>query len=273
MTKSADAFRTISEVADWLGIPAHVLRFWESKFTQVKPVKRAGGRRYYRPADMRLLGGIRKLLHEDGMTIKGVQKVLRDHGVRHVVAMSPPLEDELEEDIADIALDVPQEEEKLGRVLSFERTRSDTPPPPEGVLEVAKVGNPTKAEPPTPPGRASPAPPPGSGQPRVAVPKGDAVQAPTDAAKTGPPPKDAPDAVYADNATPERPAPAAPMPRAASIDVPLDAPDDLAAGASPLARLGMLNRSKLAKQLPALTDLTGRMDALRKRMTTGSEPS
>ncbi|MGR3320675.1 MAG: MerR family transcriptional regulator [Pseudooceanicola sp.] len=70
MAKSADAFRTISEVADWLGTPAHVLRFWESKFTQVKPVKRAGGRRYYRPADMELLGGIKQLLHEEGMTIK-----------------------------------------------------------------------------------------------------------------------------------------------------------------------------------------------------------
>ena len=82
MPKSRDAFRTISEVADWLETPAHVLRFWESKFTQVKPVKRAGGRRYYRPGDMELLGGIKKLLHEDGMTIKGVQKVLREQGVR-----------------------------------------------------------------------------------------------------------------------------------------------------------------------------------------------
>ena len=63
MAKSADAFRTISEVADWLEVPAHVLRFWESKFSQVKPVKRAGGRRYYRPADMRLLAGIKILLH------------------------------------------------------------------------------------------------------------------------------------------------------------------------------------------------------------------
>ena len=61
MSKSPDAFRTISEVADWLGVQAHVLRFWESRFTQVKPVKRAGGRRYYRPNDMRLLGGIKKL--------------------------------------------------------------------------------------------------------------------------------------------------------------------------------------------------------------------
>jgi len=87
MSKSADAFRTISEVAEWLETPAHVLRFWESKFTQVKPVKRAGGRRYYRPADMRLLGGIKKLLHEDGMTIKGVQKILREQGIKHVSSL------------------------------------------------------------------------------------------------------------------------------------------------------------------------------------------
>lgn len=89
MAKSRDAFRTISEVAEWLDTPAHVLRFWESKFSQVKPVKRAGGRRYYRPSDMELLGGIKRLLHEDGMTIKGVQKVLREKGVKHVAALSP----------------------------------------------------------------------------------------------------------------------------------------------------------------------------------------
>ncbi|MCT4556075.1 MAG: MerR family transcriptional regulator [Pelagimonas sp.] len=88
MSKSPDAFRTISEVADWLETPAHVLRFWESKFTQVKPVKRAGGRRYYRPADMDLLFGIKKLLHDDGMTIKGVQKILREQGVKHVAALA-----------------------------------------------------------------------------------------------------------------------------------------------------------------------------------------
>lgn len=92
MAKSADAFRTISEVADWLGVQTHVLRFWESKFTQVKPVKRAGGRRYYRPVDMLLLGGIRKLLHEDGLTIKGVQKILREKGMAHVSALSPVLD-------------------------------------------------------------------------------------------------------------------------------------------------------------------------------------
>jgi len=92
MAKSVDAFRTISEVAEWLEVPPHVLRFWESKFSQVKPVKRAGGRRYYRPADMLLLGGIKVLLHDEGMTIKGVQKPLGEHGARHVSDRSPSLE-------------------------------------------------------------------------------------------------------------------------------------------------------------------------------------
>jgi len=93
MSKSPDAFRTISEVADWLGVQAHVLRFWESRFSQIKPVKRAGGRRYYRPNDMRLLGGIKKLLHEDGVTIKGVQRILREQGVAYVASLSPGLDD------------------------------------------------------------------------------------------------------------------------------------------------------------------------------------
>ena len=91
MAKSPDAFRTISEVSDWLDTPAHVLRFWESKFPQIKPVKRAGGRRYYRPEDMTLLGGIKALLHDQGMTIKGVQKMLRERGSRAVAGLSPPL--------------------------------------------------------------------------------------------------------------------------------------------------------------------------------------
>lgn len=94
MGKSPDAFRTISEVSEWLDTPAHVLRFWESKFSQIKPVKRAGGRRYYRPDDMELLGGIKALLHEQGMTIKGVQRLLRQEGVKHVAAMGQSLGDE-----------------------------------------------------------------------------------------------------------------------------------------------------------------------------------
>jgi len=86
-TKSPEAFRTISEVATELGVPQHVLRFWEGRFAQVKPVKRAGGRRYYRPEDVDLLRGIRTLLYGDGFTIKGVQKILRDKGQRHVAEL------------------------------------------------------------------------------------------------------------------------------------------------------------------------------------------
>jgi len=82
--KAPDAFRTISEVSEALDVPQHVLRFWEAKFTQIKPLKRAGGRRYYRPDDIDLLKGIRALLYGEGFTIKGVQKVLREQGARHV---------------------------------------------------------------------------------------------------------------------------------------------------------------------------------------------
>lgn len=83
--KSADAFRTISEVANELGLATHVLRFWESKFPQIKPLKRAGGRRYYRPDDVALLRKLQVLLHDEGYTIKGVQKLLREEGVRNLV--------------------------------------------------------------------------------------------------------------------------------------------------------------------------------------------
>lgn len=82
--KAPDAFRTISEVSEALDVPQHVLRFWEAKFTQIKPLKRAGGRRYYRPDDIDLLKGIRALLYGEGFTIKGVQKVLREQSARHV---------------------------------------------------------------------------------------------------------------------------------------------------------------------------------------------
>ncbi len=80
--KSAKAFRTISEVSDVLDVPQHVLRFWETKFSQIRPMKRGGGRRYYRPEDITLLRGVRELLYDDGYTIKGVQKLLREGGVK-----------------------------------------------------------------------------------------------------------------------------------------------------------------------------------------------
>lgn len=93
--KSESAFRTISEVADELDVPQHVLRFWESKFPQVKPLKRGGGRRYYRPEDVALLRRIRDLLYSEGYTIKGVQKLLREGGARDVVAAMRGAEVEL----------------------------------------------------------------------------------------------------------------------------------------------------------------------------------
>jgi len=82
LAKSASAFRTISEVSQALDVPQHVLRFWESKFSQIKPLKRGGGRRYYRPEDVDLLRNIRDLLYTEGYTIRGVQKLLREGGVR-----------------------------------------------------------------------------------------------------------------------------------------------------------------------------------------------
>jgi DNA-binding transcriptional MerR regulator len=87
MDKSPDAFRTISEVADDLDLPQHVLRFWETRFLQIKPMKRGGGRRYYRPEDVDLLKGIRHLLYDHGYTIKGVQKLLKTNGNKFVVAV------------------------------------------------------------------------------------------------------------------------------------------------------------------------------------------
>lgn len=78
-------------MADWLEVPTHVLRFWESRFSQIKPVKRAGGRRYYRPSDMRIIGGVKVLLHDQGMTIRGVQKLFREEGLKHISTHAPKL--------------------------------------------------------------------------------------------------------------------------------------------------------------------------------------
>lgn len=88
MDKAPDAFRTISEVAQELDIPQHVLRFWETRFSQIKPMKRSGGRRYYRPDDIDLLKGIRRLLYGEGYTIRGVQRILKEHGVKSVQAVA-----------------------------------------------------------------------------------------------------------------------------------------------------------------------------------------
>ena len=113
MDKAPDAFRTISEVAEDLDIPQHVLRFWETRFTQIKPMKRRGGRRYYRPDDVDLLRGIRRLLYGEGYTIRGVQRILKEHGVKSVQGLvdgsaTPSfgaVEDEMSRSLAEDDLD------------------------------------------------------------------------------------------------------------------------------------------------------------------------
>jgi len=112
--KAPEAFRTISEVADELKVPKHVLRFWEAKFAQLKPMKRGGGRRYYRPEDVALLRGIRFLLYDDGYTIRGVQKILREQGPRFVMDQRPYVGEEkkpaatIEREIPDVAAEAAQ---------------------------------------------------------------------------------------------------------------------------------------------------------------------
>jgi DNA-binding transcriptional MerR regulator len=140
MDKSPDAFRTISEVAEILDTPAHVLRFWESRFPQIRPVKRAGGRRYYRPADVALLTGIKRLLHEEGLTIRGVQKILREQGVRHVAGLTgeeapheedaeAALEAALAANFPDEAEDpVPHAEAETAQIVALETALRRSPP-------------------------------------------------------------------------------------------------------------------------------------------------
>lgn len=254
MGKSADAFRTISEVADWLEVPAHVLRFWESKFTQVKPVKRAGGRRYYRPADMRLLGGIKRLLHDDGMTIKGVQKLLRDEGVSHVTALSPTLDDD---DVA--TTPAPAPEQTRAQVLSFARpdTHAETPPdtalgPASEVPDTADTPAPERAQKP----ETTPAPPPETTSDLEPAP---APLEPAPAAKPKPEPESEPEP------KPE-PASARPAtPRLPLPDLPADPPDTAPAAPGPLARLATLPRP-----LPA--DLASTLLALARRLRDAPAP-
>jgi len=119
--KSPDAFRTISEVAGDLGLPQHVLRFWETRFTQIKPMKRGGGRRLYRPDHVALLRGIKALLYDDGMTIKGVQKVLREQGSKTVIARGSA-HAELTLERSGIPVDAPQRLSALKERVAAERT-------------------------------------------------------------------------------------------------------------------------------------------------------
>jgi DNA-binding transcriptional MerR regulator len=107
VTKGPDAFRTISEAADELGVPQHVLRFWETKFSFIRPMKRAGGRRFYRRQDIEVLRGVRRLLHDEGYTIKGVQRLHTEQGIRRLLAtaegVEPPPADLAADAVADAA--------------------------------------------------------------------------------------------------------------------------------------------------------------------------
>ena len=132
MEKAPEAFRTISEVADELEVPKHVLRFWEAKFAQLKPMKRGGGRRYYRPEDVALLRGIRFLLYNDGYTIRGVQKILREHGPRYVMDYRGLAEDIDDDDlpagpeIPDVAAEAAKSGGTYGRPASQAIARRST---------------------------------------------------------------------------------------------------------------------------------------------------
>jgi len=164
MDKSPEAFRTISEVADALDTPAHVLRFWESRFPQIRPVKRAGGRRYYRPADVALLTGIKRLLHDEGLTIRGVQKILREQGVRHVAGLSGLVDagvdpgEELEAALADrfgtLPPTTPPEEVETAQIFALEdalrRTLPRAPETPDLFADLPEDDPAEHVEPPLP---------------------------------------------------------------------------------------------------------------------------
>lgn len=146
MDKAPDAFRTISEVAEELEVPQHVLRFWETRFSQIKPMKRSGGRRYYRPDDVDLLRGIRRLLYGEGYTIRGVQRILKAHGIKSVQGLTEnaavvfgPIEraasahardddDDRSEDINEAADEAEDETDDLDAVADDEAPEESVPP-------------------------------------------------------------------------------------------------------------------------------------------------
>jgi len=134
--KSPDAFRTISEVADDLDLPQHVLRFWETRFSQIKPLKRGGGRRYYRPDDVELLRGIRHLLYGEGYTIKGVQRILKEQGARFVMQIWK--EDALPVPVMQQA--AAQDQPAASGPAADRRRREQDPPADAGTAELSDEG-------------------------------------------------------------------------------------------------------------------------------------
>jgi DNA-binding transcriptional MerR regulator len=256
MSKSSQAFRTIREVADWLGVAAHVLRFWESKFPQIKPVKRAGGRRYYRPADMELVGGIKVLLHDRGMTIRGVQKMIREDGIGAITALSPPMDLDQGETIeGNLASDWTADAE-----ADTAPADTDAPTPPEAEEEPAEA-----------PARPEPAPeqepeaPLLEAEPEASLPETEPAPEPRPDVQTAPEP--------APHATPD-PAPEAETagpgaaPGAPSAPDPVVEHADASRTTAALARLSdrlaphtALTASARARLRPALAALRDRMQA------------
>ncbi len=285
MAKSRDAFRTISEVAEWLDVPAHVLRFWESKFSQIKPVKRAGGRRYYRPSDMELISGIQKLLHEDGITIKGVQKILREEGVKHVASLGKAVEKgddkpviEAKAKPAPIPEDTPVEPADVIDLPTAEPAEAEAdaePIEPEMVAPTADVDQtpePTKAETVADEFETTPAAEPSSASENdtvesVAPETADPAQSELfDVQSDDETPETAVDEVpepVATNTQDPTPEPVAPAPQIAAIDIPDDPTDD-DTPIKPSVLAALSNRpSAQAAQLRPLYD---RLVALRARM-------
>lgn len=159
MEKGPEAFRTISEVAEELGVPQHVLRFWETRFPQIKPIKRGGGRRYYRPNDVDLLTGIKHLLYGEGYTIRGVQRILREQGGRKVAAYADggaPAPEAADQDLAEVRADRAAEAEASIGLLGLQagpelwapqRRPSSELPPPAQVAAPAPAATPDRVEP------------------------------------------------------------------------------------------------------------------------------
>ncbi|NDV01553.1 MerR family transcriptional regulator [Pseudoroseicyclus tamaricis] len=260
MAKSKDAFRTISEVADWLETPAHVLRFWESKFTQVRPVKRAGGRRYYRPDDMALLGGIKALLHNEGMTIKGVQKLLRERGVAHVAALAPPHPGD--DDMVDVQAPRPDLR------LVHDETAEEAPAP-EAEIDDAELVPEIEAELPPEPGPVAEEEPPADEPPEEP-----AFQHRADPLPEEPPVAEAPPPEPLPDPAPEPPPPA--PPEAEPEPQPVEPPPALAP-VTPLprrqehvlGRLARLTAAQLGPHRGALGSLAERLATHREALAHG----
>lgn len=273
--KSPQAFRTIREVADWLGVEAHALRFWESKFSQIKPVKRAGGRRYYRPSDMRLIGGIKILLHDQGLTIRGVQKLIREEGAAHVASLSPPLDEDLDAAPDPIieAMTDDQNQAASGGFVDIETLAGEDPPPKQEVAPPAPETSPDPEPAPEPQAASEPAAAEPQPEPVAHAETTDAEPEPEPAqARPIPETVTTPESPSPSDAPSDAPAPAEPVtPRVAASAAPgPDTHGDSEIRSTPLSELRTLihgavpfsldQRRQLAPMVARLESLAARLD-------------